>query len=90
MQIRSEHLVLYLNAGQCVEQKVKVFSPVMTVPFPLSVKDQSTSLLSVHMGVDGSCLQRKASQSMEDSEMQEELMATGGRSFILVRILQSL
>uniref|UniRef100_UPI003AABB54A uncharacterized protein n=1 Tax=Centroberyx gerrardi TaxID=166262 RepID=UPI003AABB54A len=42
-------------------------------------KDQSMSLLSVHMGLDGACRQRMASQSLEDLEKQGQLMATGGR-----------
>ncbi|XP_059215398.1 uncharacterized protein LOC131993482 [Centropristis striata] len=42
-------------------------------------KDQSMSLLSVHMGLDGVCQQRKASQSLEDMEKQGEPMATGRR-----------
>ncbi|XP_071337194.1 uncharacterized protein [Trachinotus anak] len=46
-------------------------------------KDQSMSLLSVHMDLDAACHQRKASQSLEDMEKQEELMATGGRCFTL-------
>ncbi|CAK6951789.1 uncharacterized protein LOC122997103 isoform X4 [Scomber scombrus] len=41
-------------------------------------KDQSMSLLSVHMGLDGVSL-----QSLEDMEMQEESMATGGRCITL-------
>ncbi|XP_056251771.1 uncharacterized protein LOC130181529 isoform X4 [Seriola aureovittata] len=47
------------------------------------LKDQSMSLLSVHMDLDGACCQRKASQSLEDMEKQEQLMATGGRCFTL-------
>ncbi|XP_054874513.1 uncharacterized protein LOC111574721 isoform X1 [Amphiprion ocellaris] len=47
------------------------------------LKDQSMSLLSVHMGLDGACQQRKASQSLEDMERPEELVATGGRCFTL-------
>lgn len=43
------------------------------------------SLLSVHMDLDGACCQRKASQSLEDMEKQE-LVATGGRCFTLVRL----
>ncbi|XP_031139979.1 uncharacterized protein LOC116039359 isoform X2 [Sander lucioperca] len=46
-------------------------------------KDQSMSLLSVHMGLDGVCQQRKASQSLDDMERQEESMATGGRCISL-------
>uniref|UniRef100_A0A3B4YTW6 Uncharacterized LOC111658905 n=1 Tax=Seriola lalandi dorsalis TaxID=1841481 RepID=A0A3B4YTW6_SERLL len=46
-------------------------------------RDQSMSLLSVHMDLDGACCQRKASQSLEDMEKQEQLMATGGRCFTL-------
>nr|XP_020456860.1 uncharacterized protein LOC109960822 [Monopterus albus] len=42
-------------------------------------KDQSVSLLSVHMDVHGPCPQRKASQSLEDMEKQEDQVATGGR-----------
>ncbi|XP_044070794.1 spectrin beta chain, non-erythrocytic 1 isoform X6 [Siniperca chuatsi] len=41
-------------------------------------RDQSMSLLSVHMGLDGICQQRKASQSLDNMEKQEESMATGG------------
>ncbi|XP_039995004.1 uncharacterized protein LOC120796340 isoform X3 [Xiphias gladius] len=47
------------------------------------LKDQSMSLLSVHMDLDGTCQQRKALQSLEDMEKQEDLMATGGRCFTL-------
>ncbi|XP_022599732.1 uncharacterized protein LOC111220790 [Seriola dumerili] len=47
------------------------------------LKDQSMSLLSIHMDLDGACCQRKASQSLEDMEKQEQLMATGGRCFTL-------
>lgn len=43
------------------------------------------SLLSVHMGLDGVCHRRQASQSLEDMEMQEESVATGGRRITLVR-----
>ncbi|XP_028458692.1 uncharacterized protein mymx isoform X3 [Perca flavescens] len=46
-------------------------------------KDQSMSLLSVHMGLDGVCQQRKASQSLDDMERQEESTATGGRCITL-------
>ncbi|XP_034464212.1 uncharacterized protein LOC117775298 isoform X2 [Hippoglossus hippoglossus] len=46
-------------------------------------KDQSMSLLSVHMDLDGACQPRKSSQSLEDMEKQEQLMATGGRCFTL-------
>ncbi|XP_050932499.1 spectrin beta chain, non-erythrocytic 5 isoform X6 [Lates calcarifer] len=46
-------------------------------------EDQSMSLLSVHMDLNGACQQRKASQSWDDMEKQEELMATGGRCFTL-------
>ncbi|XP_029926849.1 uncharacterized protein mymx isoform X2 [Myripristis murdjan] len=44
-----------------------------------SSKDQSMSLLSVHMDLDGLCQQRIASQSLEDIAKHEQLMATGGR-----------
>ncbi|KAF0027284.1 hypothetical protein F2P81_020025 [Scophthalmus maximus] len=46
-------------------------------------KDQSMSLLSVHLDLDEACQQRKALQSLEDAEMREEPMATGGRCFTL-------
>ncbi|XP_067465754.1 uncharacterized protein [Thunnus thynnus] len=46
-------------------------------------KDQSMSLLSVHMGLDGVCHQRQGSQSLEDMETQEESVATGGRCITL-------
>lgn len=62
-------------------------SPVMTVASCLSEQDQSMSLLSVHMDLNGACQQRKASQSWDDMEKQEELMATGGRCFTLVRLV---
>ncbi|XP_030604636.1 uncharacterized protein mymx isoform X3 [Archocentrus centrarchus] len=42
------------------------------------LKDPSVSLLSVHMGLDGTCQQRKASQTQEDLE---ELVASGWRCF---------
>ncbi|XP_069546160.1 uncharacterized protein [Brachyistius frenatus] len=47
------------------------------------LKDQSMSLLSVHMGLDGDCLQRKAQQSLEDTKKPEEPTAAGGRCFTL-------
>ncbi|XP_037637681.1 uncharacterized protein LOC119495375 isoform X3 [Sebastes umbrosus] len=46
-------------------------------------KDQSMSLLSVHMGLDGVCQQRKASLSLDNMEKQEESTATGGRCITL-------
>ncbi|XP_041803637.1 uncharacterized protein LOC121613964 isoform X2 [Chelmon rostratus] len=46
-------------------------------------KDQSMSLLSVHMGLDGVCQQRKASQSLDNMEKQEGSVATGGRYITL-------
>ncbi|KAM7385846.1 hypothetical protein PAMP_001901 [Pampus punctatissimus] len=46
-------------------------------------KDQSMSLLSVHMGLDGISHQRQAAQSLEDMETQEESMSTGGRCITL-------
>ncbi|XP_034408319.1 uncharacterized protein LOC117744242 isoform X3 [Cyclopterus lumpus] len=48
-----------------------------------SLKDQSMSLLSVQMGLDGVCRQRKAPQSLNNIEMQEESVATGGRCITL-------
>ncbi|XP_051271507.1 uncharacterized protein LOC127372124 isoform X2 [Dicentrarchus labrax] len=47
------------------------------------MKDQSMSLLSVHMGLDGVCQQRKASQSLDNMEKQEGSVATGGRCITL-------
>ncbi|XP_060896633.1 uncharacterized protein LOC132975828 isoform X1 [Labrus mixtus] len=47
------------------------------------VKDQSMSLLSVHMNVDGVCQQRKASRSLDVKETQEEPMSTRGRCITL-------
>lgn len=61
-------------------------SSVITVDSPLSEQDQSMSLLSVHMGLDGVCQQRKASLSLDNMEKQEESMATGGRCITLVRV----
>ncbi|XP_019115609.2 uncharacterized protein mymx isoform X2 [Larimichthys crocea] len=46
-------------------------------------KDQSMSLLSVHMGLDGVCQQRKAAPSLDDMENQEGSVATGGRCITL-------
>uniref|UniRef100_A0A3B4ZRE8 Spectrin beta chain, non-erythrocytic 2-like n=1 Tax=Stegastes partitus TaxID=144197 RepID=A0A3B4ZRE8_9TELE len=46
-------------------------------------EDHSMSLLSVHMDLDGACQQRAASQSLEDMERPEKLVATGGRCFTL-------
>ncbi|XP_074502734.1 uncharacterized protein mymx isoform X8 [Sebastes fasciatus] len=46
-------------------------------------EDQSMSLLSVHMGLDGVCRQRKASLSLDNMEKQEESTATGGRCITL-------
>ncbi|XP_042358037.1 uncharacterized protein LOC121954542 isoform X2 [Plectropomus leopardus] len=48
-----------------------------------SSKDQSMSLLSVHLGLDGVCQQRKASHSLDDTEKQEESAATRGRCITL-------
>ncbi|XP_005742477.1 uncharacterized protein mymx isoform X4 [Pundamilia nyererei] len=45
------------------------------------LKDPSVSLLSVHMGLDGICQQRKASQSQEDLEKPEEHVASGWHCF---------
>uniref|UniRef100_A0A671VLS9 Uncharacterized LOC115596860 n=1 Tax=Sparus aurata TaxID=8175 RepID=A0A671VLS9_SPAAU len=42
-------------------------------------EDQSMSLLSVHMGLDGVCQQIQASQSLDNMEKQEGSMTTGGR-----------
>lgn len=58
----------------------------MTVESSLPDQDQSMSLLSVHMGLDGVCQQRKASQSLDNMEEQEESVATGGRCITLVRV----
>lgn len=44
------------------------------------------SLLSVHMGLDGVCPLRKASQSLNNMEKQEESVATGGRCVTLVSV----
>ncbi|XP_042078820.1 spectrin beta chain, non-erythrocytic 5 isoform X6 [Haplochromis burtoni] len=44
-------------------------------------EDPSVSLLSVHMGLDGICQQRKASQSQEDLEKPEERVASGWHCF---------
>ncbi|KAM8738079.1 uncharacterized protein mymx isoform 4-T4 [Acanthopagrus schlegelii] len=46
-------------------------------------KDQSMSLLSVHMGLDGVCQQRQASQSLDNMDKQEGSMTTGGRCVTL-------
>ncbi|XP_027133554.1 spectrin alpha chain, non-erythrocytic 1 isoform X5 [Larimichthys crocea] len=46
-------------------------------------EDQSMSLLSVHMGLDGVCQQRKAAPSLDDMENQEGSVATGGRCITL-------
>uniref|UniRef100_UPI0037E9515E uncharacterized protein isoform X1 n=2 Tax=Semicossyphus pulcher TaxID=241346 RepID=UPI0037E9515E len=46
-------------------------------------QDQSMSLLSVHVGLDGVCQQRKASQSLDIMERQEGSMATRGRCVTL-------
>ncbi|XP_027133555.1 spectrin alpha chain, non-erythrocytic 1 isoform X6 [Larimichthys crocea] len=46
-------------------------------------RDQSMSLLSVHMGLDGVCQQRKAAPSLDDMENQEGSVATGGRCITL-------
>ncbi|XP_033469133.1 uncharacterized protein mymx isoform X1 [Epinephelus lanceolatus] len=47
------------------------------------LKDQSMSLLSVHMGLDGICQQREASHSLDNMEKQEESLATGGHCITL-------
>ncbi|XP_029377055.1 uncharacterized protein mymx isoform X3 [Echeneis naucrates] len=46
-------------------------------------KDQSMSLLSVHMDLDGTSRQTQATQNLQDAEKHEELMATGGHYFTL-------
>ncbi|XP_063730932.1 uncharacterized protein LOC134858766 isoform X5 [Eleginops maclovinus] len=46
-------------------------------------KDQSMSLLSVHMGLDGVCQQRKTPHSLSDLEQQEEFLTTRGRCVTL-------
>ncbi|KAM4591138.1 uncharacterized protein mymx isoform 2-T2 [Odontesthes bonariensis] len=46
-------------------------------------KDPSMSLLTVHMGLDRARQQRMTSQSPQDTEKKRELVATGGRCFIL-------
>nr|XP_033469138.1 spectrin beta chain, non-erythrocytic 5 isoform X5 [Epinephelus lanceolatus] len=46
-------------------------------------EDQSMSLLSVHMGLDGICQQREASHSLDNMEKQEESLATGGHCITL-------
>lgn len=43
------------------------------------------SVLSVHMGLEGLCQQRKASLSLDNMEKQDGPMATGGRCITLVR-----
>jgi len=43
-------------------------------------------LLSVQTGSDGVCRQRKASQSLNNMEVQEECVATRGRCVTLVRV----
>ncbi|XP_056291515.1 uncharacterized protein LOC130207098 isoform X3 [Pseudoliparis swirei] len=48
-----------------------------------SLKDQSMGLLSVQTGSDGVCRQRKASQSLNNMEVQEECVATRGRCVTL-------
>lgn len=58
----------------------------MTAESPLSEQDESMSLLSVHMGLEGICLQRKASQSLDNMEKQEGSLTTGGRCIALVRV----
>ncbi|XP_067381665.1 uncharacterized protein [Channa argus] len=50
------------------------------------IKDQSMSLLSIHMGSDGSCQQSETLQSMDTLDRQHELMATGGRCFSLSKM----
>lgn len=60
----------------------------MTVESSLSEQDQSMSLLSVHMGLDGVCQQIQASQSLDNMEKQEGSMTTGGHCSTLVRATQ--
>ncbi|XP_024916830.1 uncharacterized protein mymx isoform X4 [Cynoglossus semilaevis] len=47
------------------------------------LKDQSMSLLSVHMDLGAACQQKQSSQSPEHVERQGDVMATGGRRFTL-------
>ncbi|XP_067381669.1 spectrin beta chain, non-erythrocytic 1 isoform X5 [Channa argus] len=51
-----------------------------------ATEDQSMSLLSIHMGSDGSCQQSETLQSMDTLDRQHELMATGGRCFSLSKM----
>ncbi len=57
---------------------------LMTVESSLSNQDHSMSVLSVHMGLDGVCQQRKPCQSLDSTERQEGSVATGGRCIALV------
>ncbi|XP_054874518.1 spectrin beta chain, non-erythrocytic 1 isoform X7 [Amphiprion ocellaris] len=80
---------LILSFGNTGDSQVQVLDLPATVDEVVEEtsepvhRDQSMSLLSVHMGLDGACQQRKASQSLEDMERPEELVATGGRCFTL-------
>uniref|UniRef100_A0A3Q1G9E3 Uncharacterized LOC110949300 n=1 Tax=Acanthochromis polyacanthus TaxID=80966 RepID=A0A3Q1G9E3_9TELE len=80
---------LILSFGNTGDSKVQVLDLPATVDEVVEEtsepihRDQSMSLLSVHMGLDGACEQRKASQSLADMERPEELVATGGRCFTL-------
>lgn len=54
-------------------------------PTPSQKKDESMSLLSVHMGLENLCQQRIPSLNLDNIDQQEGLVATGGRCFALVR-----
>ncbi|XP_040905883.1 spectrin beta chain, non-erythrocytic 5 isoform X7 [Toxotes jaculatrix] len=77
---------LILSFGNTGDSQVQVLDPpartdevVEETSEPVH-RDQSMSLLSVHMDLDGTRQQRKALQSLED---MEKLVATGGRCFTL-------
>ncbi|XP_041865988.1 spectrin beta chain, non-erythrocytic 1 isoform X3 [Melanotaenia boesemani] len=80
---------LIFSFGNPGDSQVQVFDPpvktdeiVEETSEPVH-RDQSMSLLSVHMGLDRESQQRVASQRLEETEKSRELGATGGRCFIL-------
>uniref|UniRef100_A0A665WM16 PH domain-containing protein n=1 Tax=Echeneis naucrates TaxID=173247 RepID=A0A665WM16_ECHNA len=80
---------LILSFGNTGDSQVQVLDPpartdevVEETAEPVH-RDQSMSLLSVHMDLDGTSRQTQATQNLQDAEKHEELMATGGHYFTL-------
>lgn len=68
-----------------INQDTLLFVNRYVFPHPLKKKDESMSLLSVHMGLENLCQQRIPSLNLDNIDKQEGLVATGGRCLALVR-----